>query len=80
MKTVTATSARTDLYNLIDAALRDREPIQITGRRGNAVLLAEADWRAIQETLYLQAIPGMAASIRKGMKEPLERCSPDIDL
>jgi antitoxin YefM len=80
MKTVTATSARSDLYKLIDATLRDREPIQITGKRGNAVLLAEGDWRAIQETLYLQAIPGMAASIRKGMKEPLEKCSPDIDL
>jgi antitoxin YefM len=80
MKTVTATSARSGLYNLIDAALRDREPIQITGKRGNAVLVAEEDWRAIEETLYLQAIPGMAASIRKGMKEPIDKCSPEIDL
>jgi PHD/YefM family antitoxin component YafN of YafNO toxin-antitoxin module len=65
---------------LIDTALRDHEPIQITGRRGNAVLLAEEDWRAIEETLYLQAIPGMVASIRQGMKEPVEKCSRTIDL
>ena len=80
MKTVTATSARSDLYKLIDAALRDREAIQITGKRGNAVLLAEADWRAIQETLYLESIPGMTVSIRKGMKEPLEKCGREVDL
>lgn len=80
VKTVTATSAREQLYHLIDTALRDREPIQITGKRGNAVLIAEEDWRAIEETLYLQAIPGMVASIRKGMKEPVEKCSPEIDL
>lgn len=80
MKTVTATSARSDLYKLIDAALRDREPVQITGRRGNAILLAEEDWRAIEETLYLAAIPGMAASIGRGMKEPIERCSLEVDL
>jgi hypothetical protein len=49
VKTVTATSAREQLYHLIDATLRDREPIQITGKRGNAVLVAEEDWRAIEE-------------------------------
>ena len=80
VKTVTATNARSDLYKLIDTALRDREPIQITAKRGNAVLLAEEDWRAIEETLYLLAIPGMGASIRKGMKESVEDCSPKIDL
>ena len=80
MKTVTATAARTDLYQLIDATRRDREPIQITGKRGNAVLLSEEDWKSIQETLYLQSIPGMTKSIRRGMREPVEKCSREIDL
>ncbi|MEK7953100.1 type II toxin-antitoxin system Phd/YefM family antitoxin [Luteolibacter soli] len=80
MKTVTATSARTDLYNLIDATLSDHEPIQITGKRGNAVLVGEDDWRAIQETLHLVSIPGMRESILQGMKEPLSKCSSEIDL
>jgi len=80
MKTISATSARSDLYRLIDSALQDHEPVQITGKRGNAVLVSEADWRAIQETLHLVSIPGMRDSIREGMAERIEDCSKEIDL
>ena len=80
MKTVTATTARSDLYNLIDATVSDHQPIQITGKRANAVLIGEEDWRAIQETLYLVSIPGMRDSILKGMAEPLDKSSREIDL
>jgi len=80
MKTITATSARSDLYRVIDSALSDHEPVQITGKRGNAVLVSEADWRAIQETLYLVSIPGMRDSIVEGMAEPIDGCSREIDL
>lgn len=80
MKTISATAARSDLYRVIDSALRDHEPVQITGKRGNAVLVSEADWRAIQETLYLVSIPGMRDAIREGMAAPVEDCSKEIDL
>ncbi len=80
MKTITATSARSDLYRVIDSALSDHEPVQITGKRGNAVLVSEADWRAIQETLHLVSIPGMRDSIVEGMAEPTDACSREIDL
>ena len=80
MKTITATSARSDLYKLIDSAHSSHEPIQITGKRGNAVLVAEEDWRSIQETIYLLGIPGMRDSIVKGMAEPVEDCGEEIDL
>jgi PHD/YefM family antitoxin component YafN of YafNO toxin-antitoxin module len=80
VKTISATSARSDLYRLIDTTLDDHEPVQITGKRGNAVLLAEEDWRAIQETLHLVSIPGMRESILEGMREPVDRCSRSIDL
>ena len=80
MKTITATSARSDLYRIIDSAQSTHEPVQITGKRGNAVLVAEDDWRAIQETIYLLGIPSMRDSIVKGMAEPVEDCSEEIDL
>lgn len=80
MKTVSATSARADLYNLIDSTLQDHEPVQITGKRGNAVLLSEPDWRAIQETLFLLNIPGMRDSLLEGMAADLDECSQEIDL
>ena len=48
MTTVTATKARGNLYALIDEANASHEPIQITGKRGNAVLISEDDWRSIR--------------------------------
>ena len=64
---------RARLYGLLDEAAESREPIQITGRRNNAVLISEQDWRAIQETLHLLSIPGMRESIRGGLELPVER-------
>ncbi len=79
MKTVTATKARENLYRLMDEVAVTSEPVQITGRRAGAVLLAESDWRAIQETLYLLSIPSMRASIRKGLKTPLSKCVEELN-
>lgn len=66
MKVVNVTSARNNLYSLIDETNLSSEPIQITGKRGNAILVSEDDWRAIQETLYLVNIPGMKDSLMEG--------------
>lgn len=79
MNTVTATKARETLYSLIDEANASHEPIQITSKRGNAVLLAEEDWRSIQETLYLHSIPGMVESIQKARSEGIEKGSKKLD-
>jgi len=80
MKTVTATTARNDFYRIIDETLETNEPVQITGKRGNAVLVGEDDWKAIQETLYLLNIPKMRETILKGMAEPIENCATSIEL
>ena len=77
--TVTATKARGNLYALSDEANSSHEPIQITGKRGNAVLISEDDWRSIRETLYLQSIPGMVESIQKARKEGVAKASADLD-
>ncbi len=74
MTTLTASAARAKLYKLLDQAASSHEPVQITGKRANAVLISAEDWRAIQETLYLLSIPGMRESIRKGLKTPLKKC------
>jgi prevent-host-death family protein len=79
MPTLSATEARTKLYRLIDQASISHEPIVITGKRGNAVLISEDDWRSIQETIYLLNIPGMRESIREGLSTPLEDCTEEID-
>lgn len=78
MTTLTVSQARAKLYKLLDKAAASHEPIQITGKRNNAVLIAEEDWRAIKETLYLLSIPKMRESIRKGLKAPLKECSKEL--
>lgn len=73
MTTLTASEARASLYRLIDEAAQSHRPIHISGKRSGAVLVAEEDWQAIQETLVLLSIPDMRESIRKGMAEPLAK-------
>lgn len=79
MTAITASQARANLYRLIDEAASSHEPLLITGKRNKAVLIAEEDWRAIQETLFLTSVPGMRESIREGLATPVEDCEEDID-
>ena len=79
MTTVNVTEARANLYKLIDDASVSHEPVVITCKRGNAVLLAEDDWNAITETLHLLAVPGMRESILEGMRENLEDTSNELE-
>lgn len=79
MKTISASEARANLYKLIDETVVTSEPVQITGKRSDAVLVSMGDWQAIQETLYLLSIPGMRASIRKGLKTPIKECLESLD-
>ena len=79
MKTlVTASEARADLYRLIDQTAESHQPILISGKRRSAILVSADDWQAIQETLYLLAIPGMRESIKKGMAEPLAKSTKEL--
>ena len=79
MTSIAATPARANLYRLIDQVNEESEPLTITGLRGNAVLVGEDDWRAVQETLHLLSVPGMRESIVEGMAEPLDECSRELD-
>lgn len=78
MPTVTATEARSLLYQLLDTVAESHEPVLITGKRNNAVLLSEEDWRSIHETLYLLSIPGMRESIQEGLNTRIEECEDEV--
>lgn len=79
MTTMSATEARKQLYKLLDDVSQSHEPIQITGKRGSAVLVSEEDWRAVQETLYLVSLPGMRESILEGMATPVDDLEDELD-
>ena len=77
MTSITATKAREKLYKLLDEVAETHEPIQITGKRGDAILISADDWRSIQETLHLVSIPGMTDSIKEGLATSVDECSED---
>lgn len=79
MHALTASEARANLYRLIDETAESHQPILISGKRGNVVLLAAEDWSAIQETLFLLAVPGMRESVKAGMAEPLAQSAKDLN-
>jgi len=70
MSTTNVTNARQNLFRLIEQVNEEHEPLLITGKKGSAVLVSEDDWRAIEETLFLNSIPGMTESIRNGINTP----------
>ncbi|MCX6563350.1 MAG: type II toxin-antitoxin system Phd/YefM family antitoxin [Candidatus Aminicenantes bacterium] len=78
MTVLKASAARARLYRLIDETAQSHEPVLISGKRRNAVLLSEEDWRSVQETLYLISIPGMRESIVEGLKTPVSKCAKKI--
>jgi antitoxin YefM len=78
MSTLPINEAQKTLPDLIDSVSQSHEPILITGKGGNAVLLSESDWSAIQETLYLLSVPGMRESIKEGLATPIDECDREL--
>lgn len=54
--------ARKNLFPLIEQVNEDRTPVEITSKRGDAVLIGIDDYRALEETAYLLRVP---ANVRR---------------
>lgn len=72
-------TAQQQLQDLIDTVNESHQPIVITGQSNNAVLLSEADWASVQETLYLLSVKGMRESIQEGLNTSIEECDRELD-
>ncbi|MEM8723557.1 MAG: type II toxin-antitoxin system Phd/YefM family antitoxin [Cyanobacteria bacterium P01_G01_bin.39] len=75
-----ASQARANLFKLLEQVNQESKPCIITSRKGDGVLISKDDWESIQETLYLQSIPGMQQSIIEGMVTPLSECVSEDEL
>ena len=72
-------NAAAKLEELIEDVTTSRVPMIISCDDGNAVLLAERDWTAINETLHLLSVPGMCESIAQGMTRSIDDCASELD-
>lgn len=78
-KAISASQARANIFTIMDEAASSHEPILITGKRNNVVMLSQEDWNAIQETLFLVSIPNMKESIIEGMNTPISECTEELE-
>ena len=77
MKHLTASIAAKNFDSMLDDVTRYHEPVTIVSDDSRvAVIISMDEWNSIQETLYLNSIPGMAESIQEGRGTPLAECVP----
>ncbi|WP_346354987.1 type II toxin-antitoxin system Phd/YefM family antitoxin [Azotosporobacter soli] len=77
MLVMNATTARKNLFKLIDEVILTHEHICITGKNGNVIMISEEDWKSIQERLYLSSVLNIKRKILKGLNTPLSECVED---
>ena len=80
MTNVNATNFRKNLFGMLEQTIRYNEPVNISTKEGNAVLLSEEDYNGLIETLYLCSIPGMEEKIVEGINTPIEDCIPEDEV
>ena len=72
MTTMSVTNFRKDIYNTLENTVRFNEPVNITTKDGNAILISESEYNSLIETFYLSSIPGMHAKLIEGLNTPLD--------
>ena len=72
MTTLTITNFRRNIYSLIENTVKFNEPVNITTKEGNAVMISEDEYNGLIETLYLTSIPGMREKLTEGLDTPLD--------
>ena len=76
MNTINITQARQRLFQLVQEVNKGFNPINIVNSKGeNAILISETDWHDIEETIFLNSIPGFVDSIMEARKEDKKKCS-----
>ncbi|MEY8354048.1 type II toxin-antitoxin system Phd/YefM family antitoxin [Lachnospiraceae bacterium 54-53] len=68
------TNFRKNIFGLLEQTIKYNEPVNISTKDGNAVIISEEDYNGLMETLYLNSIPGMKEKIVEGMNTPLDEC------
>lgn len=74
MTNINITNFRKDIYELLEQTIKFNEPINITTKNGNAVVISEEDYNGLMETVYLLNTQGMKEKLIKGKETKIEDC------
>ena len=80
MTTTTITNFRKNVFSIVQNTVRFNEPVNITTKDGNAVMISEEDYLGIMETLNLTSIPGMREKLIEGLNTPLSDTIPEEEV
>ena len=82
MTNINITNFRKSIYELVEQAIKYNEPINISSKNGNAILLSEEDYNNIMETLYISSNEKLKKDIVEGINTSLEDCvdEDEVDL
>ena len=80
MLTINITSMRKNIFSVLEQTIRYNEPVKISTKDGNAVIISEEDYEGLMETLYLSSIPAIKESIVEGLATPFEECIPEEEV
>ena len=80
MLNTNATNFRKNIFELLEQTIKYNEPINISTKNGNAIVISEEDYNGLMETLYLTSVPGMKDKILEGLQTPIEECLSDDEV
>ena len=80
MTTTTVTNFRKNIYSMVENTVRFNEPVNITTKDGNAVMISEEEYLGMIGTLYLTSVPGMKEKLLEGLRTPLTDTIPEEDV
>ena len=72
MLTLSVKEASDKLPDLVANTIAEHEPILISGKNKNAILMAESDWQRINETLHILSVPAMRDAIKMACQKALK--------
>ena len=76
MSTINITNFRKNIFEYLNRTIQYNEPLSITTKTGNAVILSEEDYLGLMETLYLSSNAKLKKEIIEGLKTPIQDCIP----
>ena len=80
MTNINITNFRKNIYSIVEQTIKYNEPVNVSTKDGNAVLISEEDYRNLIETLYIESVPGLKEDILKASEEPFEECIPEEEV
>ncbi|MGM9668215.1 MAG: type II toxin-antitoxin system Phd/YefM family antitoxin [Faecousia sp.] len=74
------TNFRKNIFGMLEQTIKYNEPVVVSTKDGNAVIISEEDYNGLMETVYLSSIPGMKERIVEGLHTPISDCIPESEV